>query len=316
MLIPSRHLVSLVAISSFSLSAVAEPKPVPKVQAVPQAHDQVSFQSDGVELARYHFGRDGQRPYVFPLNGPSGRSVTRIGHPHDPQSHSHHNSVWISHQNVQGINFWEDNRAGGIVHQRMLRMDDGNELAFVEVENAWLNKDAAPVLHELRRTGVRVMEKGEWMLELDIQLEARGADVELGQTGFGLLGVRMAKTIGVKDGGGTIRNSEGGVDEEGCFRKAARWVDYSGPIAPGVTEGVTLMDHPANLNHPVPFHVRDDGWMGAALTFPAAHTIRRGEPLRLRYALYIHAGIPAPEQLEARWKAFAGSEFAPFPIKK
>jgi hypothetical protein len=314
--IPFRSFVPLVALSGVSLSAGAEPKPVPKVQAVPQAHDQVSFQRDGVEIARYHFGRDGQRPYVFPVIGPSGRSLTRIGHPRDPQSHSHHNSVWISHQSVQGLNFWEDNRTGGIVHQRMIRMDDGDQLAFIEVENAWLNKDGAPALHELRRTAVRDLGKGEWMLELDIQLEARSAEVELGQTAFGLLGVRMAKTIGVKDGGGTIRNSEGGVDEAGCFRMAARWVDYSGPIAPGASEGITLMDHPSNLNHPVPFHVRDDGWMGAALTFPGAYTIRPGEPLRLRYALYVHAGIPSPAQLEARWQVFAGSEFAPFPVKK
>jgi hypothetical protein len=294
----------------------AEPKPVPKVQALPQAHDQVSFQRDGVEIARYHYGRDGQRPFVFPLIGPSGRSVTRIGHPRDPQSHSHHNSVWISHQFVQGVNFWEDNRAGGIVHQRMMRMEDGDEVAFIEVENAWLNKEGVPVLHELRRTAVRVLEKVEWMLEIDIQFEARTSEVELGQSAFGLLGVRMAKTIGVNDGGGTIRNSEGGVDEAGCFRKPARWVDYAGPIAPGASEGIALMDHPSNLNHPVPFHVRDDGWMCASLTFPAAHTIRPGQPLRLRYALYVHAGIPAAEHIEARWKQFSASAFLPFPAKK
>jgi hypothetical protein len=313
--VPFRPVV-LTAVICAPIFAMAEPKPVPKVQAVPQAHDQVSFQRDGVEIARYHFGRDGQRPYVFPVIGPSGRSLTRIGHPRDPQSHSHHNSVWISHQLVQGLNFWEDNRAGGIVHQRMIRMDDSDDLAFIEVENAWLGKDGAPVMHELRRTAVRVLDKREWLLEIDIQLEARTGDVELGQTAFGLLGVRMAKTIGVKDGGGTIRNSEGGVDEAGCFRKPARWVDYAGPIVPGVSEGITLMDHPSNLNHPVPFHVRDDGWMGAALTFPAAHTIRTSEPLRLRYALYVHAGIPTLEQLEARWKAFAGSSFVLFPEKK
>jgi hypothetical protein len=313
---PSRRLAAVLSIVCAAAASSAEPKAVPKVQAIPQAHDQVSFQREGVEIARYHFGRDGQRPYVFPLLGPSGRSVTRIGHPRDPQSHSHHNSVWISHQNVQGLNFWEDNRALGIVHQRMIRMDDGDELAFIEAENAWLNKDGAPVMHELRRTAVRVLEKGEWLLEIDIQLEARASPVELGQTAFGLLAVRMAKTIGVNDGGGTIRNSEGGVDEAGCFRKPARWVDYSGPIKTGASEGITLMDHPSNLNHPVPFHVRDDGWMGAALTFPAAHTIRLGEPLRLRYALYIHGGVSAPEILEARWKAFAASEFLPFPVRK
>lgn len=310
-----RFPVPLTLFLSIPFFVLAEPKPVPKMQALPQAHDQVSFQRDGIEIARYHFGRDGQRPFVFPVIGPSGRSLTRIGHPRDPQGHSHHNSVWISHHSVQGVSFWED-RAGTIVHQRMIRIEDGDDLAFIEAENAWLNKEGAPVLHELRRTAVRVLEKGEWVLEIDVQFEARAREVELGQTAFGLLGVRMAKTIGVHDGGGTIRNSEGGVDEAGCFRKQARWVDYAGPIAPGASEGITLMDHPSNLNHPVPFHVRDDGWMGAAVTFPAAYTIRPGEPLRLKYALYVHAGIPAQEQIEARWQQFAASTFVPFAVRK
>src|SRR6186713_218229 len=78
----------------------AEPKPVPLMQAIPQAHDQIAFQRDGAEVARYHYGADLKRPFVFPLIGPAGRSVTRIGHPRDPQTHSHHNSVWISHQFV------------------------------------------------------------------------------------------------------------------------------------------------------------------------------------------------------------------------
>lgn len=305
--------ISCAGIFLLGVCAVAgEPKPVPRVQALPQPHDEVSFQRDGVELARYVFGRDGERPYVFPVNGPAGRSLTRMGHPHDPETHHHHNSVWLSHQSVNGVNFWEDKRSGGIAHQRVLRLEDGSDTAFIETENAWLGQDAKPVLRELRRTAVQSLPDGEWMLLIDTQLEARGGEVTLGQTAFGLLGVRMAKTIGVHDGGGTIRNSEGGIDEAGCFRKPARWVDYSGPITATATEGLTLMDHPLNLNHPVPFHVRDDGWMGAALTFPGAIVIEPGQPLRVRYGLYVHAGIPPVDELQKRWENFAGTVFADF----
>jgi hypothetical protein len=296
--------------------ALAEPKPVPRMQAIPQPHDQVSFQREGVEIARYHFGADGKRPFVFPVIGPAGRSLTRVGHPRDPESHSHHNSVWLSHQSVSGTSFWEDRGAQRIAHQRVLRFEDSDEEAFAETENAWLGKDGAALLRERRRTAAQSLPDGEWLLVLDVEFSAPGEkEATLGQTPFGLLGVRMAKTIGIHDGGGTIRNSEGGTGEEECFRKPARWVDYSGPIAPGVSEGITLMDHPANPHHPVPFHVRGDGWMGAATTFPAALTIKPGEPLRLRYGLYIHAGIPAPDALQRRWEAFAATAFRPFPAK-
>ncbi|HEV8378962.1 MAG TPA: DUF6807 family protein, partial [Tepidisphaeraceae bacterium] len=70
-------------------------------------------------------------------------------------------------------------------------------------------------------------------------------------------------------------------------------------------EGITLMDHPGNPNHPSVFHVRGDGWMGASLTFDGARTIEAEKPLRLRYGLYVHAGSPALEDLEKRWRQFA-----------
>lgn len=293
-------------------AAQAEPKPVPRLQALPLPHDEVSFQRDGVEIARYYPGRDGFRPFVYPVNGPSGRSLTRMGHPHDPVSHSHHNSVWLSHQFVNGVNFWGDG-VGRIVHQRIERLADGDEIAFVETLNAWQDQDGKTLMIERRRTGVKNLANGEWVLHIDAQLEAPpGAPVTLAPSAFGLLGVRMAKTIGVLDGGGTIRNSEGGVDEVACFRKPARWVDYSGPITPAASEGITLLDHPQNTNHPVPFHVRNDGWMGASLTFPGEIVIPPGQPLRLRYALYVHAGIPPLEALQKHWEAFAATEWVGF----
>ena len=66
-----------------------------------------------------------------------------------------------------------------------------------------------------------------------------------------------------------------------------------------------------NPNHPV--HVRNDGWMGAALTFPGSHVIKEGEPLRLRYALYVHAGVPEIARLHIQWEAFAKTIFRDFP---
>ena len=304
------------AVSGFALLAqvrAGEPKPVPRMQAVPLPDHQVSFQRDGVEIARYHFGTEGFRPFVFPVIGPSGRVLTRMGHPHDPETHSHHNSVWLSHQFVNGANFWTDN-SGRIVHQRIEEFADGPgnpDVASLQTLNAWIDKDGKRLMNEHRRTSAQALENGEWVLVIDSQLEAVEGTVTLGQSPFGLIGVRMAKTIGVNDGGGAIRNSEGGVDEKGCFRLPARWVDYSGPIAPGVTEGITLMDHPGNPHHPAVFHVRNDGWMGAALTYQGALEIQPGKPLVVRYGLYIHAGMPAPDALQKRWEAFASVPLAP-----
>jgi hypothetical protein len=282
----------------------ATPKPVPRVQAVPQPHGEVTFECDGHELTRLHHGADLRRPFLYPVNGPTGLSLTRLGHPHDPVSHSHHNSVWLSHAAVNGISFWDD-RGGRITDAVVTRLEDGDEAAAVEMTAVWRAVDAAEVCRERRRIEVVPLDGRQWLMLLDVSIDATVRDVTFGDTPFGLVGVRMRRSIGVHDGGGTIRNSAGGVDEAGCFRKPARWVDYSGPVTNDAIEGVTLFDHPQNPNHPVPFHVRNDGWMGACLSFGKPLVVARGKSLRLRYGLWVHAGMPAADLVERQWQEFS-----------
>jgi hypothetical protein len=293
-------------------------KPVPAMQVIPLSHDRASFRKEGRELTRFHFAPNLKRPFWHPLIGPSGRSHTRMGHPHDPKGHSHHNSVWISHQNVNGINFWED-RAGKvrIEHLRVEQYFDSQQQARMLSSVAWKDGEGKILMNERRRACITPLEKGEWLMEIDLQLEApKGQTVELGKTPFGIIGVRMAKTIGVRDGGGRILNSEGKINEKPIFRKPTKWVDYSGPITAGDKGGITLMDHPSNPDHPTPFHVRNDGWMGACLTLNHALKIEPGKPLRLRYGLWIHEGVPNCKTVEKQWKAFSKIELPAMTRKK
>ena len=298
-------LVLLLNISFLVQNALPAPKAVPKLQVVPMPYYQVSFQRDGMEIARYHFSPELNRPFVFPVVGPSGQSLTRMGHPHDPQSHSHHNSVWISHTDVNGIDFWSDSDKGKIRHKRIIKYEDAGECSFVVAENEWVTKESKILLSETRQTTVLLLEDSEWLLIIDMELKASGSAVTFGKTPFGLIGVRMAKTIGVNDGGGTIRNSEGGVNEKEIFWKRAKWVDYSGPVTNQKTEGITLFDHPDNPNFPAYFHVRNDGWMWASLTFDAPRTITPGKPLHLRFGLYVHSDMKDKDAIEAKWKQFS-----------
>ena len=283
---------------------VPGPKPVPRLQVVPQAYDQASFQRDGVEITRYHFGPGLNRPFLFPLIGPSGRSLTRMGHPHDPQGHSHHNSVWMSHVDVNGVDFWSDKRLGVVRHKRIVSYEDAGERSSITTENEWVDKDGKVLLNETRQITVALLASEEWLLVIDSTLTAKDKSVTLGKTPFGLLGVRMARTLGVNDGGGRIRNSEDGVNEKEILWKQARWVDYSGPIENDKIEGITLFDHPANPNHPSYFHVRNDGWMGASLTFDGPREITPEKPLRIRYGLYVHRDMKPPAEIEEQWKRF------------
>jgi len=115
-------LVFLTGANVLAQETLPRPKPVPRMQVIPMPYHQASFQRDGVEITRYHFGPGLHRPFLFPVIGPSGRSLTRMGHPHDPESHSHHNSVWISHNDVDGMSFWSDRGGGKIRHKRIVKL--------------------------------------------------------------------------------------------------------------------------------------------------------------------------------------------------
>src|SRR5271165_4388287 len=109
----------------------------PKVQALPQV-DRASFQVNGVERVGFEFGQDKPRPFLFPVLGPSGAPLTRMGHP-NPVGHEHHRSVWFGHQKVSDTNFWEE-RSQTDVRIRFLRVvlyQDGPEWAGLVADLDW-----------------------------------------------------------------------------------------------------------------------------------------------------------------------------------
>jgi len=297
-------LVLLTGANVLAQETLPKPKPVSRMQVIPMPYHRASFQRDGVEITRYHFGPGLHRPFLFPVIGQSGISLTRMGHPHDPESHSHHNSVWISHNDVDGISFWSDGGGGKIRHKRIVKFEDVGERSTIVTENEWVTNVGKVLLLETRQITVLLLGNSEWLLIIDMEFKAKDEPVTLGKTPFGMIGVRMAKTIGVNDGGGRIRNSEGAVNEKEVLWKRARWVDYSGAVTNKRLQGITLFDHPDNPNFPTYFHVRNDGWMGASLTFDGPRKIQPNEPLHLRYGLYIHSDMKAKDAIEAKWKRF------------
>ena len=313
--------------------ALPDAKPVPDMQVLPLPYSQASFEHLGHQLTRYHFGPELRHPFWYPIMGPAGRSLTRMNmpsdpglsvtqavqptdpnKPEDPRGHSHQTSVWITHKNVGGIDFWRDSGpiAGQIVHQTCregLEYQDGSPAASLLTLNHWNDPQGKTLMIDRRRVTVASDENGAWWMFIDLQFEAPPeGQVVLGKTAFGPIGVRMAKSMSVTDGGGRILNSEGQRNEAEAFRKPARWVDYSGMTSNEQAAGITLMDHPKNPTHPSPFHVRDNGWMGACLTLDGPVTITPDTPVRLRYALWIHPDVPDAQQLDRKWQFFADQE--------
>ena len=277
----------------------------PRVQAIPGI-DRASLRIDGQERVGYEFGTNLPRPFLYPLRGPSGAELTRMGHP-NPVGHEHHKSAWFGHQYVAGLNFWGESAGAGlrIVHERVVAYADGATSGGLAADWTW--RQASNVL--LKQSVIFWLDHvtdSSYCLDVQSRFESvNDRPVELGKTNFGFFGVRVAKTMSEQLGGGRLTNAEGKTGEKAIFAQKSRWVDYSGPTAPGKVEGIAYLDHPTNPHHPTTWHVRSDGWMVAAFNLNESHGVARDHPLELRYRLFIHDGPANAAANDRAWTEFA-----------
>jgi len=289
-----------------------EPFEIERCEVVPLANHRVSLQIDGVEKTCWNYGGQYPRPFFYPFRGPSGTTLTRMGHP-GASDHDHHRSVWFAHHDVAGTDFWSDNTNGQVRQKMWFAYQDGKTEAVMASETGWFAGDGQQLLEQEVVAALIPMPAGEHALEIQITMRPppRTERVVLGKTNFGFLAVRVAKTLSVHFGGGQITNSEGLRGEKEIFGKQARWMDYSGPVVVGrlgqrkaVTEGITYFDHPSNLRYPTYWHVRSDGWMGASFCLADSYTVTDQNPLVLRYLLHAHRGSYEHERAETVQQAF------------
>ena len=301
------------------------PYRIPRCQIVPLPDHRASFVIDGRERLCWHFGTSYPRPFFFPLNGPSGTSLTRMGHPGAP-NHDHHQSIWFAHNKVLGIDFWGNSSPARIRQKEWIAYHDGDEEAVMAVKLGWFDgHDPKELLEQELIVAVRAGEathpngSNETLIELQSTFRPTSELLEFGQTNFGFLAVRVAKNLSTHFGGGQLTDSEGRVGEPAIFGNRARWMDYSGPVFTSsngdvVHEGITFFDHSSNPSHPTHWHVREDGWMGASACFAGPLTITKTAPLVLRYLLHAHADQLDPARVNTVFQQFAAR--TPFVVTK
>ncbi|MFB6135828.1 MAG: PmoA family protein [Halobacteriaceae archaeon] len=274
---------------------------------------EVTVAERGAERFTYHLGpadlpaESPARPFAYPLFGPDGVRVTGRGKPHDPTgSHDHHTSLWAGHRDVGGVNFWEE-RGDGVIRHERLDAEQGPVFARLAQETTWTTPARALLRGRHVFTAYATLD-GAAVLDVALELEPAGEErVTLGAAPFGPLGVRVAPSLSVFDGGGEIRTGEGAVNEHGAHRTRAAWLDCSGPTHAG-RRGVAVLDHPDNPRHPTPWHCRNDGWAGASLTMHDPLAVAADDPLSLRYRVVVHRGDAEAGDASGHYRAFAAEK--------
>lgn len=274
----------------------------PRCEVIPLSDQRFSFRVDGREIVCWNASPATPRPFLYPVLGPSGVCLTRMGHPGAP-NHDHHRSIWIAHNKLLGIDFWSEETSARIRQTGWLVLDDGPQ-GVMAVTLGWFDgHDPAPLVEQELILVLRPLEGQEYLLDWQLKFTPCADQIEFQKTNFGFLAVRLAKTISAVFGQGLLTDSEGRTSEKAIFGQSAQWVDYSGPVfgedRRPVTEGITYFDHPGNMTFPSHWHVRDDGWMGCSPCLEQGIIIEKIRPLELRYGLYIHGGPADPQRAEA-----------------
>ncbi|MFK8111331.1 MAG: PmoA family protein [Rubripirellula sp.] len=262
----------------------------PRCQIVPLPNQEVAIGIDGKERLRWHASTSSPRPFFFPLIGPAGLPLTRMGHPGAP-NHDHHRSIWFAHHKVLGISFWSDESEATIRQEQWLAYEDGEDEAKMAVRLRWYDGHDPQALIEQELIATIAPDGQEGLLlELQTSLWSLADSLELGKTNFGLLAVRVAKSLSAVFGNGVLTGANGQTTEKSLFERTSPWIDYSGSIDKGVVEGITYFDHPDNGTFPSTWHVRDDGWMGASVCGDAPVMLTKDSPTTWRYLLHAHGG--------------------------
>ena len=216
-------------------------------------------------------------PFLYPVIGPNGESVTRHypmkeGVPGESQDHAWHRSLRFAHSDVNGFNFWwtpgkeRNGHTTEVKLERIERMTSGKTGELI-LWNRWLG-DGKLVLRERVRLAFIPLEKQQLLMDYDVEIHAGEKPVTFGDMKDGGMLVRVAGTMKVaehrtdKPFNGTILNSLGNQNRE-AWGKRAEWVDYFGPDASGQTAGIAMFDHPGNLRFPTHWHARTYGLLTA-----------------------------------------------------
>jgi hypothetical protein len=290
-----------------------------------KSSDKVTIKIDGRLFAEYLTNSNG-KPIVWPIIGPSGGEMTRSypmkKSPGEETDHPHQRSLWFTHGDVNGVDFWlEGERGGKQRHKEFVTVESGKQAAIV-TRNDWVAPDGKKILEDERRLSFSVAGENR-VIDFAITLTATEGPVTFGDTKEGSFGLRVAETMRVQrrrqPAAGRILNSEGQTNTD-AWGKRAGWVDYSGPVvnAAGTEEvaGIAILNHPDSFRFPTYWHVRDYGLFAAnpfgVHDFESGkergagnHTVNQGESLLFMYRVIFHKGAGEPDQIKRAFSEYS-----------
>ncbi len=258
---------------------------------------------DNLFFTSYLFPTDEKYPFFYPVNGPSGASVTSMRN----GTYPHHSSLFFGCDRVNGGNYWQEGLdRGQIVSLREDILENDGPRVVIENECIWKRPGAVSPVKDLRKITITASSKELFQIDFEVTMEML-LDVTIEKTNHSLFSGRMDPALAVTNGG-TMINAEGEKGEKGTFGKASAWIDCFGKRGDKI-EGMAIMQHPGNNWYPSQWFTRDYGFFSPTpMYWPAddkATVLKKGDTIKLKYRVLVHAGTNETAKIAEEFKKYA-----------
>ena len=192
------------------------------------------------------------KPIFYPVVSPNGARVHRefpmvTAVPGETSDHPHHQSLFFTYDEVNGIHFWNPDKTGRRIVHREARVQGNALVAMLD----WKDKEGKVVLEETKRVTFGGGADLFWM-DHDITLKAPNVPVIFGDSKEGAFGLRLNDTLKEAGGSGRYLNAEG-LESGAVWGKPSAWVAIRGAVKDrGADTDVTvaMFAHPSGVNNP------------------------------------------------------------------
>ena len=258
---------------------------------------------DNLFFTSYIFSENEKYPFFYPVNGPTGASVTSMRN----GTYPHHSSLFFGCDRVNGGNYWQEGlERGRIVSLREDILENDGPRVVIENECIWSRPGAVSPVKDLRKITITAPFKDLFQIDFEVTMEML-LDVTIEKTNHSLFSGRMDPALAVTSGG-TMINAEGATGEKGTFGKASPWIDCFGKRGDKI-EGMAIMQHPSNNWYPSPWFTRDYGFFSPTpMYWPAddkATVMKKGETIKLKYRVLVHSGTNEAAKIAEEFKKYA-----------
>ena len=270
---------------------------------------------------QYNYNTIKGKPFFHPLNI-NNATITWLS----PEDHPWHLGIWHSWKFINGVNYWEYDRAEGVApfnflgvtEVRDIKVKKGKDYSCVIELDIFYHEPGKPDVMEEKRTVIVSPPDSEGLFFIDYKMDltALVKTVELNRTplpdeeygksfgGYAGLSVRFSQDMFDPE----FLSSTGSTSPEHGNSSAWKYVGLSN--IKGDRVGVAIFSDGENLNHPEPWYMTFDEnhpfyYFSPAPIFYEPHIMEEGEELKFKYRMKFYTGSASAEIMERDYRQYS-----------